>query len=871
MTARRDYQKLRIFAASPSDVATERARLATVVEDLKPLVDHIGVTLELLDWRQVPPGLGRPEQVILDQLKPDTWDVFVGILWYRFGTPPKGADSETGKEYLSGTEEEFRVAYRLWEKHQRPRVMFYRCKRNIPADDLDPEQYQRVKDFFAGFAPEAGHPGLCQTFESSESFERLVRRNLSDFLIEYSKQVKGRALSTQELEVLAPRPPDTLPRRIPFFGREDEKSQALRALSPEDRGWGLVIDGIGGIGKTALAVEVGHICKERDLFSAFILVTAKRERLELSEIRELTPAATTVDGFINECARALGQPGIAQLTGGERKQRALLEALRGQRALVILDNLETLKSAEQNAIGDLLRNLPQDCKAIVTSRRRAGEAAVTIRLEKMKWEEARALIADQVARGAKNLQALARAGEPRWKQLYDEAGGSPLALLWTIGLMRGRGLSFDRALGLLRDGSGESDLNRFIYREAQKTMDANERVVLHALSLFGSPATFEALVATADLHRRALEPVLERLQALSLVDVVEATGNTDSLEERYTLHPLTRRFAFADLARDAEAARETGIRFGRYWLHYVWRYGKDPESYDRLEGEWANVEAAGNWLWETAAVEGDMVGDKDAANMLVELREALEQYLWRRGRWDETIDLNSRAYKASRAVKDWRNAGWCAHNVAFIQLNRGRIEDANRWTDICAETWGRTESRKNQARVMWLQGLIAREGKDYGQAERLFQEALSIWRELDATENIARVLNSLGGLDQDRERYDSAEQFYRDALQLARKLDDKEGQGIYIVNLGLVAVEQKKWADAREDLEQALEFSREVGLVELTAGALGGLALVREAEGRVEQAFPLAREALAILKRLQHPDAAEASELVDRLRAKMDL
>ncbi len=166
----KSYRKLRVFAASPSDMANERARLATVVEGLKALAEYVGVTLELLDWRQVVPDLGRAEQIILDQLKPGAWDLFIGILWHRFGTPPGGQDPQTQKEYLSGTEEEFRVAYRLWQQYKRPRVMFYRCTRDAPLDDLDPDQFKRVKEFFAGFAPDADHPGLYQTFDSTESF-----------------------------------------------------------------------------------------------------------------------------------------------------------------------------------------------------------------------------------------------------------------------------------------------------------------------------------------------------------------------------------------------------------------------------------------------------------------------------------------------------------------------------------------------------------------------------------------------------------------------------------------------------------------------------------------------------------------------------
>ena len=57
--------------------------------------------------------------------------------------------------------------------------------------------------------------------------------------------------------------PNNLPRRVSFFGREPEIERALDALSPEDRGWGLMIDGIGGIGKTALCEQLADHVNRR--------------------------------------------------------------------------------------------------------------------------------------------------------------------------------------------------------------------------------------------------------------------------------------------------------------------------------------------------------------------------------------------------------------------------------------------------------------------------------------------------------------------------------------------------------------------------------------------------------------------------------
>ena len=70
----------------------------------------------------------------------------------------------------------------------------------------------------------------------------------------------------------------------------------------------------------------------------------------------------------------------------------MLDALRDMRALLIYDNLETLEKEEQEALADFLRELPQTCKAIITSRRRGGEGAVWLRLEKLEWEAARSIM-----------------------------------------------------------------------------------------------------------------------------------------------------------------------------------------------------------------------------------------------------------------------------------------------------------------------------------------------------------------------------------------------------------------------------------------------------------------------------------------------
>jgi site-specific recombinase XerD len=191
MMQHRPYKKvIRVFLASPGDVAADREQVRAVVQGLNKTnlaADWFGVTREVLDWAtHVAPLAGRPEQVILDQLPVETWDVFVGILWTRFGTPTGATDPKTGKQFASGAEEEFRLAYEAWRKTGRPHVMFYRCVREIGPHRIDPEQLKRVNDFFAGFSADAEHPGLYAEFEDPRTLGDLVREGLERLLLKYA-------------------------------------------------------------------------------------------------------------------------------------------------------------------------------------------------------------------------------------------------------------------------------------------------------------------------------------------------------------------------------------------------------------------------------------------------------------------------------------------------------------------------------------------------------------------------------------------------------------------------------------------------------------------------------------------------------------
>jgi len=754
-----NLQKLRIFVAAPSDVATERAKVETVATSLKPIADYLGLTLEVVDWRAVVPDAGRPQQVIFDQLKPTSWDIFVGILWHRFGTPPGAKDPQTQKEYLSGTEEEFRVAYRLWKEYGKPRIIVYRCTRAIPLD-ADFAQAQRVKDFFKEIQdPHGEFRVLTQSFDTPESFEKLALDNLQKLLIEYGN-AHGKGGVTPPL--LAPKIPNNLPRRAAFFGRAKEMNLVMRALSPADRTWGVLIDGIGGIGKTALAVEAAHRAQDAGAFDAFVWVTAKQTILAPSGIREQTPVARTLDDFLNETARVLGQIGIPKLSSDE-KRRALLDALRATRALLIYDNLETLSKEEQEAMADFLRELPPACKAIITSRRRGGEGAVWLRLEKLDWDAARGIIENEMARDA-GLATKLRRAESRWQELYDETNGSPLALLHTLGLMRVRAtLTFDGALEMLR-GNRDADLQKFIFQEARKELTENDEIALGALSFFVPSATFEAWMQVAGITRNALETTIDRLSALSLVDVLAG-------EERYALHPLTRAFVRNELLGDANVVC-SGIetRFALY-----------------LESRWAEE-------YRKSIEVAVLVVIRDLASQ----GQASEERL--RGMARRTLALIEPGMSImelyQRGVQ--LDEGYPELGPVVEKIRKGTILAARNVPGTSRTAW----LREGDPYTLEFLGNRARSQQEYDLAEIYYREAFAIEQIFNDKGGQAQCQSNLGWLALDRKQYPNAYKCFEQELALAQEIGRQDL--IADAQYGLARMHQ---AEGRADL--ALPLAQE--------------------------------------------------------------
>jgi len=167
----RRIDSLRVFVASPSDVGDERLLLEQVISELNKLEgERLGLRLDLVKWEtDTYPSIGNDAQTVINDQIGDDYDIFIGILWKRFGTPTDRGDS--------GTDEEFTRAYkRALENPTKIQIMVYFNESPVSFSELeDIEQYKMV----ISFRKRIGKQGVYYwSYKKTDDFSTLVRLHL---------------------------------------------------------------------------------------------------------------------------------------------------------------------------------------------------------------------------------------------------------------------------------------------------------------------------------------------------------------------------------------------------------------------------------------------------------------------------------------------------------------------------------------------------------------------------------------------------------------------------------------------------------------------------------------------------------------------
>lgn len=181
--------KLRVFIASPDDVGQERKKMEEIMAELNHgIAAEKNIVLELIRWEtHTWPGFGRDAQdVINEQVEP--YDIFIGIMWNRFGTPTNVAQS--------GTVEEFERAYALWKTHKQPKLLFYFNRTPSDFNNIESlNQKQKVLEFKL-LLQSLG--AFYWEYDSVDSFTKEISRHLTSEIRKWDSNLT-KTISTKQI------------------------------------------------------------------------------------------------------------------------------------------------------------------------------------------------------------------------------------------------------------------------------------------------------------------------------------------------------------------------------------------------------------------------------------------------------------------------------------------------------------------------------------------------------------------------------------------------------------------------------------------------------------------------------------------------
>ena len=601
------------------------------------------------------------------------------------------------------------------------------------------------------------------------------------------------------------------------------------------------INGLPGVGKTALATALAHDEEVRAYFSDGVLWAGLGYEPDVLGL--LIRWGATLS-----CA----PPDAAQRSRPQAWAASIHAAIGQRRLLLVIDDAWEIAEALALQVGG------PNCAHLVTTRfpeiarRFAAEAAVVVReLENVDGQLLLLRLAPEVVRA-----------EPEEAQaLVAAVGGLPLALTLLGNYLRAQAHSgqprrLRAALERLRRADERLQLSepqplvgghpslsagtplslQAVIGMSDQQVSAEARAVLRALAAFPpKPNTFsEEAAATV-----SASPV-EILDELTDAGLLESSG-----PERYTLHQT-----IADYARAHLADTTVVERLVDYYISYVETHSADDAA--DLDRERNNILAALEAAFERRMHPALVRGVLAFAPLLII-----------RGIYTVAEAQLQRSLDAARTLED-------AAGQAAAWLHLGRIAEARGNYVQAHECWqdGLMLARQSGhdglvAELLMELGVLARQQGQPAEAHRFFEEALGIARKAGDRRREGATLRNLGILLREQGQPERARQLYEEALAVFHEVGEQQESARTLNNLGVLARQQGQPERARQFLEAALAIFRQLEDRRGAAIALGNLSRLAENRGQLKLARQLYEEALAAFEQLG--DRRSAAQVVHNL------
>jgi DNA-binding SARP family transcriptional activator/Tfp pilus assembly protein PilF len=649
-----------------------------------------------------------------------------------------------------------------------------------------------------------------------------------------------------------------------FTGRAAEVRQVLADIPDAGDGSATpvviqAIDGMAGVGKTALAVHLAHLLADR-YPDAQLFIDLQGHAAD----RPATDPMTVLDTLL----RALGVPGDRIPTDLAERAALWRAELAARRVLVVLDN-----AAGSSQVRPLLPGTSRSLVLITSRRRLLGlEIARVLSLNLLPHPDAIALFAAVVGddRAAREPEAI--------DEVVALCGYLPLAIriaaarlrsrpTWTVHHLAQRLAQGRQRLSEL--STGDSSVAA-AFALSYDHLTAEQQRLFRLLGL-APGADFDVYAATAlvdgDLDRT--DHLLEQLVDVHLLD--------EPRPGRYRFHDLMREHARAVAARtDSEPDRSAALgRLFDYYLDTATAAAEhlgpveptaDPVHPPRHVPQCADsAQALARLDTERATLTAVVLHSCDAEPHA--RRWLLAHTLWRfyfiRGHLDDWLTTHRSALHAARQVGDRPAEAAILKSLGTAYWQASRLPDALAQYQRALTLYRQLGDRRGEAAVLGNLGLIYDRQGRYPEAIDHHLHGLALYRALGDYRGEGTTLSNLGLIYERLGRYDEALDHCEQALVLVCKSGDRWAEGQTLVHIGLIQQRLGHHAEALRCQRQALALVRELGDRQREGQVLANLGHVHSLMGDHIHALDHLRQALDITR--ETADRAEGINVLNNL------
>ncbi|GCE10875.1 NB-ARC domain-containing protein [Tengunoibacter tsumagoiensis] len=619
---------------------------------------------------------------------------------------------------------------------------------------------------------------------------------------------------------------------FPLVGRSQLLAQIKERFFAEPGNTMVALNGLPGVGKTALAIALAHDKEMKEHYHDGILWAGIGIKPQLLS-------------HLNRWGALLGLTAkqMQSLQDWEDWAKALRTAIGSRALLIVLDDVWQLEEVLALKIGG-----PQ-CAYLVTTRFPSIAAHLTVKdsiqLQELSLQESLQLV---------NFLApqILPATSPEIERLVQSVSGLPLALVLISNYMRkqvyaGSARRRNTALERLSNvtermqllelyspsqahpslpGSHAYSLQSII-AVSDQFLTPSARNTLYSLAVFpAKPQTFSERAALQLTNCR-----VEDLDILIDAGLLECVSNN-----RYSLHQV-----IADYARLRLASPDIYERFVRMMIAYA----KEHQNAGALlEAEQSSLLAA----LDQAQILGLWLEFLDGAKVLI-------PFLLARGMYSSAQSYNETAARAAELLA----LPLCSCGVLLykgqIYIKQGEytlaqtaLEEALAWIPPNPdEKWLHLQCDILNERC----NLELKLGQNE-QAEILLQQTLALVRASSYQTALCITLSNLGTLHHRRGRHEEAVAVYQEGLMLARQLQDGQMIGLFLRSLGTLEAYDGSTNQATKYLQEALEITQLTDDYEEMINELRILGEIALIQGQIELAECYQYKALGLAEKMHH-------------------